>query len=198
MTGCGARSTSSLWVHRNLFWRLSRDRNLHSSGISHATTASPKQNPSGHLGGWVTPWWADEQRKRVDISDHARTADKGLLQRKTGRGSNPESSLMSPRMTQLVKGLNRTELTILGSCATWAATVSLRIDLECAVLSFVQTLALAWLPKSLVIFLRQPFRVCRESFRCCGYDAGRGVAEVFAMFSGSFACVQVRVQVPQI
>ena len=27
MAGCGARSTS-LWVHRNLFWQLSRDRNL--------------------------------------------------------------------------------------------------------------------------------------------------------------------------
>ena len=34
MTGCGARSTS-LWVHRNLFWQLSRDGNLHSFGISH-------------------------------------------------------------------------------------------------------------------------------------------------------------------
>ena len=40
-TGCGARSTS-LWVQRNLFWQLSRDRNLHGLGMSHATTASPK------------------------------------------------------------------------------------------------------------------------------------------------------------
>ena len=40
-TGCRARSTS-LWVHRNLFWQLSRDGNLHVSGISHATAASPK------------------------------------------------------------------------------------------------------------------------------------------------------------
>ena len=40
-TGCGARSTP-LWVHRNLFWQLSRDGNLHGSGMSHATTASPK------------------------------------------------------------------------------------------------------------------------------------------------------------
>ena len=40
-TGCGARS-ASLWVHRNLFWQLSRDRNVHGSGMSHATTASPK------------------------------------------------------------------------------------------------------------------------------------------------------------
>ena len=38
---CGARSTS-LWVHRNLFWQSSRDGNLYGSGMSHATTASPK------------------------------------------------------------------------------------------------------------------------------------------------------------
>ena len=41
VTGCSARSTS-LWVHRHLFWQLSRDGNLHGSGMSHATTASPK------------------------------------------------------------------------------------------------------------------------------------------------------------
>ena len=40
-TGCGARSTC-LWVHRNLFWQLSRDGNVRGSGMSHATTASPK------------------------------------------------------------------------------------------------------------------------------------------------------------
>ena len=41
MTGCGARSTS-LWIHRNLLCQLSRDGNLHGSGVSHAMTASPK------------------------------------------------------------------------------------------------------------------------------------------------------------
>ena len=41
MTGCGARSTS-LWVLRNLFWRLSRDRNLPGLSMLHATTASLK------------------------------------------------------------------------------------------------------------------------------------------------------------
>ena len=41
MTGCGARSTP-LWVHRNLFWQLSRDRNLPGSGMSHTMIASPK------------------------------------------------------------------------------------------------------------------------------------------------------------
>ena len=40
-TGCGARLTS-LWVHRNLFWQLWRDGNLHGLGMSHAMTASPK------------------------------------------------------------------------------------------------------------------------------------------------------------
>ena len=41
MTGCGAASTS-LWVHGNLFRQLSRDGNLHGSGMSHAKTASPE------------------------------------------------------------------------------------------------------------------------------------------------------------
>ena len=40
-TGCRAGLTP-LWVHRNLFWQLSRDGNLHGSGMSHAMTASPK------------------------------------------------------------------------------------------------------------------------------------------------------------
>ena len=40
-TGCEARS-ASLWFHRNLFWQLSRNGNLLGSGMSHATTASPK------------------------------------------------------------------------------------------------------------------------------------------------------------
>ena len=38
VTGCGTRATS-LWVRRNLLWQLSRDGNLHGSGMSHATTA---------------------------------------------------------------------------------------------------------------------------------------------------------------
>ena len=40
-TGCGARSTP-VWVHNNLFWQLSIDRNSYGSGMSYATTASPK------------------------------------------------------------------------------------------------------------------------------------------------------------
>ena len=41
MTGCRARSTS-LWVHMNLFWQLSRDGYMHGSGMSYAMTASQK------------------------------------------------------------------------------------------------------------------------------------------------------------
>ena len=41
MTWCRARSTS-MWVQRNVFWQVLRDRNLHGFGMSHATTASPK------------------------------------------------------------------------------------------------------------------------------------------------------------
>ena len=40
VTGCRARSTS-LWVHRNIFWQLSRDGSLNGSGTSHAMTVSP-------------------------------------------------------------------------------------------------------------------------------------------------------------
>ena len=98
MTGCEARSTP-LWVHRNLFWQLSTDGNLHGLGMSHATTASPK--PSlGHCGGWVMPWWAekmlDGQHRRVD----SLPMPKLLTMASCRKGWNrifAESSLMSPR-----------------------------------------------------------------------------------------------------
>ena len=50
--------------------------------------ALPKESHhcSGYLGGWATPWSAeemlDEQRQRVDIPAHARTAHKGLQQKR--------------------------------------------------------------------------------------------------------------------
>lgn len=51
-------------------------------GYLSALTASPKENPSGHLVGWATPWSAEEkldgQRQRVDLSAHARTAHRDL------------------------------------------------------------------------------------------------------------------------
>ena len=40
---CGARTTS-LWVHRNLFWQLSIDGNSNRAGMSRATTATPKSS----------------------------------------------------------------------------------------------------------------------------------------------------------
>ena len=50
------------------------------------TPRQPLQNhPSGHLEGWAMPWSAEEmldgQYQRVDVSAHARTAHKGLLQK---------------------------------------------------------------------------------------------------------------------
>ena len=51
-TGCGGRSVS-LWVHRNISRQLSTDENVHGSGMSHATTASPK--PS-----FKAPWKVDD------------------------------------------------------------------------------------------------------------------------------------------
>ena len=45
-----------------------------------------KNHPSGHLGGWSTPWLAEEmldgQHQRVDIPADATTAHKGLLQKR--------------------------------------------------------------------------------------------------------------------
>ena len=34
--------STPLWIHRNVFWQLSRNGHLHGSSMSHATTASPK------------------------------------------------------------------------------------------------------------------------------------------------------------
>ena len=61
---------------------LLRNGNSHDSGMTHTTTTSP----SGHLGGWSAPWSAEEmldgQHQRVDVPAHARTAHKGLLQKR--------------------------------------------------------------------------------------------------------------------
>ena len=74
--------------------------------------ASPNR-ASGHLGGWwATPWSAEEmldgQHQTVDIPALARTAHKGLLQKKKKKNwkrISAESSFISS-----VRGLNRTEL----------------------------------------------------------------------------------------
>ena len=47
-----------------------------------------QNHPSGHLGGWATPWSAEEmldgQRQRVGILANARTAHNSLLQKRLG------------------------------------------------------------------------------------------------------------------
>ena len=70
-----------------------------------------QNHPSGHLGGWATPWSAEEmldgQHQRDSISAHARTADKGLQQKNDWKRTSAESSviIISPTI-QSVKGLN--------------------------------------------------------------------------------------------
>ena len=102
----------------NIFWQLLRDGNLHGSGMSHTTTASPK--PSFGASWWVgdsvigrgnTGW----THQRVDIPAHARTAHKGLLQKRL------EEDICwiiphVPSTTHSVKGLNWTELTLDKTC----------------------------------------------------------------------------------
>ena len=95
-----------------------------------------QNHPSGHLGGWATPWSAEEmldgQHERVDVSAHAWTAHKGSC-KKTGRGSLvklsscPPTPPPPPPPPQLVRGLNRTELTMLNysvKCVKYQASVS--------------------------------------------------------------------------
>ena len=45
-----------------------------------------RNHPSGHLGGWATPWSVEEmmngQHQKVDVPSHARTVHNGLLQKK--------------------------------------------------------------------------------------------------------------------
>ena len=49
----------------------------------HKPQQSLQNHPSGHHGGWVKPWSAEEMLdghyQKVDIPAHARTANKGLL-----------------------------------------------------------------------------------------------------------------------
>ena len=55
--------------------------------FGHVTPRQPPQHhPSEHLGGWATPWSAEEMLvghyPRVDIPADARTAQKGPLQKR--------------------------------------------------------------------------------------------------------------------
>ena len=56
--------------------------------VCHVPRQPPQNHPSRQLGGWATPWSAEEtldgQHQRADISAHARAAHKGLLQKRLG------------------------------------------------------------------------------------------------------------------
>ena len=132
-TECEVKSTS-LWVHRNLFWQLSRDGNFHGSGMSHAMTAS-QNHSSGHLGGRGTLWPAEEmldgQSQRVDVSAYSTTAPNGLPQKRL------EKDLYwivphVPQTTLWFKELNWTTSYIIsgqmtrGTLATWSKLTSFR------------------------------------------------------------------------
>ena len=86
LSRCGSRSTS-FWVHRNLFWHDNCQGAVTCMVWACHTPRQPLQiHPSGHLGGWATPWSAEEmldrQHYRVNIRAHARIAHKGLLQKR--------------------------------------------------------------------------------------------------------------------
>ena len=88
----------------------------------HTPGQPPQNHPSGHLGGWATPWSADEmldgQHQRMDTSAHASIDHKGLLQKR------PEKDLcwIIPNVPQSVKGLNWTGIS--QSCPSTLLAVS--------------------------------------------------------------------------
>ena len=74
-----------------LFWQLSllaTAKGWKIAWLGHVTRhdSLSKTILSGHLGGWVTPWSAEEmldgQQQRVDIPVHTRTAHKGHQQKR--------------------------------------------------------------------------------------------------------------------
>ena len=106
-TGCGARSTF-LRVHMNLFWHLSGDGNLHGSGMSHATTASPK--PS-----FRAPWKVGDAvidrgnagwTSKSAYSCPCQSCSQGPPAEKTGIEFLLNCPSCPPPMTKLIKGLN--------------------------------------------------------------------------------------------
>ena len=56
----------------------------------HTPRQALQNHPSGQLGGWATPWLAEEmqdgQHQRVDIPADAGTAHKGLMQSRLEEG----------------------------------------------------------------------------------------------------------------
>ena len=97
-TGCGARS-ASLWVHRNLFWQLSRDGNLHGSNMLHVTIAD--QKPSFGTLRRMSDAVVGRGNACLTTSKSGRpcpcqSSSQGPPAEKTGRRSSAELSLMSP------------------------------------------------------------------------------------------------------
>ena len=99
-------------------------------------TGRGARSTSGHLGGWVTPWSAEETldgHQRVDIPAHARTARSGLLQ-KTREENLCWILCHVPPTTQSVKGLNWTELNwnlawrVLFACYTGMIAIPKRVN----------------------------------------------------------------------
>ena len=82
-TGCGARSTS-MWAHRDFFWQLPRDGKARGSGMSRATTASPKPSfrvpcrVGDAVVGRANAGWTSNSGHSVD----ARTAHNRFLQKR--------------------------------------------------------------------------------------------------------------------
>ena len=85
-----ALQSCRMWVHRNLFWQLSRDGSLHGSGMSHAMTASPKPffRAPRRVGntvigrgnaGWTT--------SKSEHPCNCQNCSQGRSAEKTGRGS---------------------------------------------------------------------------------------------------------------
>ena len=73
MTRCKARPTTLL-AHKNLFWQLSRDRNLHGLGMSHATYSSLSKTTfqgtleNGCHYGWLRKCWIDSVKEWASLT----------------------------------------------------------------------------------------------------------------------------------
>ena len=73
MIRCKARPTTLL-AHKNLFWQLSRDRNLHGLGMSHATYSSLSKTTfqgtleNGCHYGWQRKCWIDSVKEWASLT----------------------------------------------------------------------------------------------------------------------------------
>ena len=104
-TGYGARSTPLL-VHRNLFWQLWRDGNVRGSGMSHATTDSPKpffkatwSVVDAVVGRGITGWTTSKSGYPCQCQkcSQGSSAEQKQKKQKNWKRISAESSLMCPR-----------------------------------------------------------------------------------------------------